>query len=193
MNINEQKLLGNWREGWALDLHTLSSIPYGFGVFDTKRTEVGEALYQLKYHSDRNKIQPLAETACKFMQTRLFTPYLHAIIPVPPSNLSRPFQPVIELAREIGRRLNLPVLDDYLLKTRSTEALKGINDPETRRKELQGAFRVKDNSLAGKNILLFDDLFRSGETLTEITKVLYDTGKVKDVYVLTITKTRSKR
>jgi competence protein ComFC len=193
MNINEQELHGNWRAGWALDLHTLSSIPTGDGGFETTRTEVGEALYQLKYHSDRSKIQPLAETACQFMQTRLVMPYLHAIIPVPPSNLSRSFQPVLELAREIGRRLNLPVFDNYLLKTRSTEALKGIDDPETRRKELQGAFRVKYNSLAGRKVLLFDDLFRSGETLTEITDVLYNTGKVQNVYVLTITKTRSKR
>lgn len=193
MNINPQELHGNWRAGWALDLHTLSSIPIGDGEFATTRTEVGEALYQLKYHSDRNKIHPLAETACQFMQTRLVTPYLHAIIPVPPSNLSRLFQPVLELAREIGRRLNLPVFDNYLLKTRSTEPLKGIDDPETRRKELQGAFRVKDNSLAGRKVLLFDDLFRSGETLTEITDVLYNSGKVQNVYVLTITKTRSKR
>ena len=193
MKINEQELHGNWKEGWALDLHTLSSIPTGDGKFETTRTEVGEALYQLKYHSDRSKIQPLAETACQFMQTRLVTPDLHAIIPVPPSNLSRSFQPVLELAREIGRRLNLPVFNNYLLKTRSTEALKGIDDPETRRRELQGAFQVKDNSLAGRNILLFDDLFRSGETLTEITDVLYNTGRVQNVYVLTITKTRSKR
>ncbi|WP_337738617.1 ComF family protein [Agrobacterium vitis] len=44
---------------------------------------------------------------------------------------------------------------------------------------------------AGKNILLFDDVFRSGTTLNEITKVLLEQGQASSVRVLTITKTRS--
>lgn len=49
-NINPQKIDGNWRAGWALDVHTLSSRPLlGINNFDTKRTELGEWVYQLKY------------------------------------------------------------------------------------------------------------------------------------------------
>lgn len=44
-----------------------------------------------------------------------------------------------------------------------------------------------------KKVLIFDDLFRSGSTLKEITKTLYNTGKVQNVYIVTLTKTRSKR
>jgi predicted amidophosphoribosyltransferase len=42
-------------------------------------------------------------------------------------------------------------------------------------------------------VLLFDDLYRSGETLKEITRVLMEEGQVSKVFVLTITKTRRKR
>jgi predicted amidophosphoribosyltransferase len=193
MKINEQRLRGNWKAGWALDLHTISSKLRPNGAFDTVYTEVGEAMNQLKYHSDTSKIVPLADVASKFMQTRLVTPYLEAIIPVPPSDATRSLQPVLVLAREIGKRLKIPVFDGLLIKTRSTAALKDIEDPKARKKELQGVFKLKDKSLSGKKVLLFDDLYRSGATLTEITDVLYNTGKVQNVYVLTITKTRSKK
>ena len=45
----------------------------------------------------------------------------------------------------------------------------------------------------GKDVLLFDDLYRSGTTLKEITHMLYEQGKVKSVYIVTMTKTRVNR
>ena len=50
-----------------------------------------------------------------------------------------------------------------------------------------------NNSLYGKNILLFDDLYRSGETLKAVCNIVANQGGANNVYVLTITKTRSKR
>ncbi len=108
MNIKLESIHGNWRAGWTLDLHTVSSKPRPDGGFDTVRTELGELLYQLKYWHDRSKIRPIAEIAAKFVKGRLVYPYLAAIIPIPPSDTDRPFQPVIEIAAEMGRILNLP-------------------------------------------------------------------------------------
>jgi len=193
IQINPQRLTGNWKDGWALDLHTISSQLLPDGTFNTTRTEIGELLYQLKYRFDRNTIEPIAETASAFLKTKEFFPYLEAIIPVPPSNLNRPFQPVQELAIKIGEKVNLNVALDYLIKTKETKPLKEIEDTESRKYQLKGAFKIKDDRFAGKFILLFDDLFRSGETLMEITSVLLQEGKVKEVYVLCITKTRTKR
>jgi len=48
-------------------------------------------------------------------------------------------------------------------------------------------------NLSNKNILLLDDLYRSGATLRVATELLYNNCNVKDVYVLTMTKTRSNR
>ncbi len=42
MNINPRKIYGNWRKGWALDIHTVSSQPLPSGGYDTERTEFGE-------------------------------------------------------------------------------------------------------------------------------------------------------
>jgi competence protein ComFC len=191
--IKEIRLEGNWRYGWALDLHTLSSIPRSGGGFDTDRTPVGDLLYHLKYYLDRSKSEPLAEIVAGFLRSRLVFPFLAAIIPVPPSNTSRPFQPVQELAIQIGQKTGLPCPLDYLIKVNPTEPLKGIEDPAKRKEQLKDAFGVQGTALAGKYVVVFDDIYRSGETLRAITDVLHNQGRISRVYVLTVTKTRAKR
>ena len=167
MQINEQKLTGNWRAGWALDLHTVwselltvvtkddpESRIYISRDFLTKYTEIGELLYLLKYRSDRSKIEPIAETAANFLKARLVFPYLKAIIFALPSKLNRPFQPVQELAIKIGQKVNLPVPLDYLIKVKETNILKGVEDTQSRKEQLEGVFKVRDNRFAGKYVLL---------------------------------------
>jgi len=193
MEINPQMLRGNWAAGWALDVHTVRSTPLADDTFDTERTEIGEALYLLKYRYDRRQVEPIAQTAADFLEKQSFFPGLVAIIPVPPSEQDRPFQPVWELAFAIAKKLDLSVSLGYLMKVKHTETLKDAEDRQGRKEELRGAFRVKDNRFAGKCVLLFDDLFRSGETLNEIAYVLLTQGKVSGIFVLTITKTRTKR
>src|SRR3989344_6685611 len=190
---NIQNLKGKWKVGWALDLHTISSTPIDDTHFDTVYTEVGELLNHLKYHQKKENIQLLTDIVVDFLKTRLVTPYLSAIIPIPPSDMTRTFQPVYEIAKVVGEKLKLKVDYDYLLKIRSTSQLKSIDDPEERRKILADVFQVKDQRYAGKKVLLFDDLYRSGEPMNVATHIITDSGHVNNVYVLAITKTRSKK
>jgi competence protein ComFC len=190
IRINVQSLAGPWRGGWALDLHTLATPPPATGY---QRTELGKLLFQLKYRQDRSKIEPLAEIAVAFLKTRWVFSSLAGIIPVPPSKLARAFQPVQDLAVCIAEKINLPCRLDYLKKTKATVPLKNLEDAASRKQQLAGAFVVKDQSLAGKRVLVFDDLYRSGETLKAITETLYTQGKLERVYVLAVTKTRKKR
>lgn len=122
----------------------------------------------------------------------LVLPYLAAVIPVPPSDLTRGFQPVTEIAKEMGQMLNLCVDTDYLQKVKQTDLLKNLQDVERRREELRGAFEVQSPVLRRKVVLLVDDLYRSGETLKEVTDILYRQGGVSHVLVLTLTRTRRK-
>jgi competence protein ComFC len=198
MDINPQKLIGNWREGYALHFHTLSSIPIkdedGEIIgWDTKRPPLAEELYRLKYWHEEERAMNIAEVAAKFLSNNAKSWGLHAIIPIPPSDLSREFQPVYTLADQIGALLGIAVNYDVLEKTKSTSELKSIDNPTERQEILQDAFRATFAGLQNKNILLFDDLFRSGETLKAATNVLTSQAKAQNVYVLTITKTRSKK
>lgn len=190
------KIEGNWEAGYALDVHTVSSqfLGYdelGMAMFATERSQIGDLLYHLKYRCDKSVIPEIVRLVTESSSFR--TEEIDVIIPVPPSHTNRPFQPVVEIARAIAAKLNLPVLEDAVKKVKDTPELKNVEDFEQRKKLLEGAFEVSQvGVLSGKTVLLFDDLYRSGATLSALTSVLYDHGKAESVKVLTLTKTRSK-
>ncbi|MBD3807765.1 MAG: hypothetical protein IE880_03505 [Epsilonproteobacteria bacterium] len=76
----------------------------------------------------------------------------------------------------------------------SSAELKSVTDPSKRVELLKKSMRInKKHDINNQNVLLLDDLYRSGSTLQVATELLYNNCNVKDVYVLTMTKTRSNR
>jgi competence protein ComFC len=193
-SINLQQITGNWRSGFALDLHTTSSVylgvdEYGHDRFDTTYSELGALLNRLKYKSDQTAAPEIISTASNFLRRERAK--FDLIIPVPPST-ARTVQPVILMANGIGAAVGLPVIP-CVTTTRSTAQLKSISDPEKRKEALAGLHAVDIKHTNGKNVLLFDDLFRSGSTMNAITDVLLQQGRAANVYAFTITRTRSNR
>lgn len=79
-----------------------------------------------------------------------------------------------------------------VVKEKPTPELKNIKDHVERERVLRDAFGLAGKvNLNNKNVLLIDDLYRSGATLKAITAILHGIGNVKNVFVLTLTKTRS--
>jgi competence protein ComFC len=197
MEMNPTPILGNWAHGWALDRHTLSSTAGDAGTvhpeFITERSELGEALYRLKYRDDRSQVDPIAAAVATFVGSRPELADIQAVLPVPPSDTRRSFQPVEALAVRIGALLRLPAPGDYLLKTKHTAPLKNLEDKRRRRVELEGAFGVVDQRFAGMHILLVDDLYRSGETLKAVTAALLFDGRAGNVSVVALTAARRKK
>ncbi len=189
------KLEGNWVAGFAFDLHTLNSEylgqdEYGHDRYNNTRSEMGELVYQLKYQHDSsvvNKIVDLLQEINGFNK-------MDVVIPIPPSNKNRVNQPVYSIATEFGKRFGITVYLDFLEKSKGSQELKGITEPDERQKALKNSMNIaKNHDLFGKSILLIDDLYRSGSTLKVATELLYSEAGAKNVYVLTMTKTRSNR
>ncbi|MBQ8468492.1 MAG: ComF family protein [Clostridia bacterium] len=59
---------------------------------------------------------------------------------------------------------------------------------EERLTNLQGAFKLRDKDIKGKNILIVDDVFTTGSTLDACSKAIRK-GKPNKIYCLTIGKT----
>lgn len=180
---------GPWTEGYALHIHMLRSSfvgydEYGHARFDNVRSPVGELLYQLKYHRDQTAVDQLAEAAEGFL--RSWKPPIDAIIPVPPS-LTRPNQPVIAVATALARRLQIPLCMSCLSKIKQTPQLKDIVEYDKRTEALRDAFTVATDQTTGKSLLLFDDLYGSGATVSHIAEVLKTQGGATAVYLLTLT------
>jgi len=185
------KLPGPWSEGFVLERqHTLSSTLIGHDSngnpqFDTKRSEL---VYRLKNRSDRKALAPIAEAAVEFIMG--WAPKVDAIVAVPPSR-KRAYQPVVEIAKAIGRLLSVPVDLAAIVKAKDTPELKNVFDFKERTTALQGVFKVNEKAVRGKRILLVDDLYRSGATASIVAKALIASGATT-VYMLAMTKTRTR-
>ena len=194
VKVNPQKIVGNWKKGVALDVHTVSSTykglnEFGHDSFENTYSEMGELLHRLKYKHDQSVVSEIVAAVVEFLKK--YPKAVEVIVPVPPSE-KRAKQPVMILAEGISQSTGLPLVD-CVRPTRETTGLKGVTDPSKRRELVDGLYAVDGKKTVGKNILLFDDLFRSGTTLNAITDLLMTDGKASSVRVLTLTRTRSNR
>ncbi|MFC2155285.1 ComF family protein [Acidobacteriota bacterium] len=107
------------------------------------------------------------------------------LIPVPADRKrKREFCPVQEIAKILSRILHIGILTGNLVKTGTTEPQAGLSRSK-RLRNLDGAFSLKKPALiAGKKILLIDDVYTTGTTIKKCTDLLV---KAKaDVVALTL-------
>ena len=186
------ELEGPWRRGLAFDVHTVDSVylgvdEHGHDRFQNTRSEMGELVYRLKYQGERDAAEKIVELLRRIRGIENYD----FLIPVP-SSKARASQPVDVIAERLGKQRGVPVLTGFLRKGPGGE-LKGIEDPDERASALSAISIASDVNVTGKRVMLVDDLYRSGATLSACTKVLYEQAKASDVVVLTMTKTRTKR
>lgn len=189
------EITGNWQKGIAFDKHTLSSEYLGVDQFghdrwESTRSEMGELVYQLKYQSKSDVIPKIVELLDRIKGIE----EMDLIVPIPPTDSARQFQPVSLIAEALGKHRKVKVLPDLLVKTPGGAQLKNVNDPDERQKLLRASMKLSNvHNVAGMKILLVDDLYRSGSTLSIATELLLGEGKASSVSVLTMTKTRTNR
>ena len=113
------------------------------------------------------------------------------VIPVPlhPSRLrEREFNQSLLLADQVAKHLGRPLSFTNLVRTAPSEPQSTLSRKE-RMKNLRRAFAVRrPESIAGKRILLIDDVFTTGTTVNECAKVLRKSG-ADAVLVLTLART----
>jgi predicted amidophosphoribosyltransferase len=192
MITNLQKIKGNWDLGYSLDKHVISSVyigdnEYGKPQFDTKRSEMGEALYQLKYKFDNTKSLPIAQQMVNSLSP-LFKPSF--IIPMPASK-ARQIQPVTEITKHISVLMNIPYIENILVKKASEIQLKDIDNKEDKIQTLLGIFSFNDKLAGGLyDVLVIDDLYDTGATLEAATTTLRNYEKIRHIFVATVTRRR---
>ena len=93
----------------------------------------------------------------------------------------RGYDQVELIARSAGAELGTPAVA-VLKKTRHTKPQSRLADPARRKANIMGAFTVADPSqIAGKRVLLLDDIITTGSTVSECARVLLTFG-AKDVH-----------
>lgn len=188
MQVTPRTIQGEWDAGIVLDKHTISSSyvgddENGHPQFDTLRTEIGEAAFQLKYRADWNKVSPLAAEIVRTGIPAIGA--VNVIVPMPASH-ARARQPVTEIAREVARLTGLPI-DETLLAKAATPQLKNLGTREEKDAVLADAFRVDAAPGAPLDVLLVDDLFHTGASMTAACRALRSLPRVRRIGVVALT------
>jgi len=191
MDVTVKRITGPWDDGYALDKHMLKSEVIGHNehgrpIFDSTRTEAGEAVFQLKYRSDHTQALALAQALNQHILPRLDSPRL--IIPMPASN-TRTHQPVSLVADELGRISDMPVFHKILQKAPNGHSLKNLNTRDEKMDALRGTMTIHDEiSNQGRwNAIIVDDLFHSGASMETATATLRTYNKINKVFVVAMT------
>lgn len=192
VEIHPILLTGNWDIGYALDQHVTNSVylgddPYGNPHFDTTYSEIGELLSKFKYSHVYGNLNEIVSTIVRFLSQHPEMSDFETIIPVPPTKV-RMYQPTIEIGEALAKALNKYFVGDVLEKDPSVES-KGLSAEDKYR--LSGTITQKKRSKRKHSVLLLDDLYKTGATLSECVSVLRKDPQIDKIYVLTVTKTKN--
>ena len=171
------------------------SFDKAFSLWPYNNT-VKTSLSNFKYKGRREFAEYYADKLYEHFHTALPKLNISAVAPVPihPERLKNRGYNQAELIAEIlAKKLDLPIVTDYLIRSKNTLAQKNL-DPVSRRKNLREAFRINHNSkfyeIQLKNILLIDDIYTTGSTADACSAVLKEAGTEK-VYVLCVASVRA--
>lgn len=113
--------------------------------------------------------------------------YYDYIVPIPMyrgKRLIRGFNQAELISGEFAKMTGIKHMPNILIRTRDSHALKGL-DPDKRRNVIQGAFAINEdsrsskngsNNIIGKRFLLIDDIYTTGATVDEASRILREGG-----------------
>lgn len=136
------------------------------------------ALRAVKFHDS-----PYMAKALSFFMSEAIlaqTVFFDAVIPIPLSvqrRRKRGYNQAELLAEPLARRMNVPYVPSFLIRTKNTRQQSRFSDPLLRTANICDAFSVPDEcDLEGLSILLVDDVTTTGNTLHEAAVTLYRKG-----------------
>jgi ComF family protein len=144
-----------------------------------------QALLRLKYLPDRRLADQMVSWLSGIYPSSAWPCQL--LVPVPLSQKRRRhrgYNQVELIAEELAPLLDLPVARRAVVRWRDTPSQVGMG-PQARQHNVQGAFEADAKLVAGRQVLLIDDLFTTGATLSACSQALQRAGAV-GVYALTV-------
>ena len=135
-------------------------------------------ILQLK-HADRTDLAPmLARWISRSARDLLEDADAIAPVPLHRRLLGRRYNQAAEIARPLSRLTGVPYLPDALVRVRATET-QGGKSGSGRRRNVAAAFAVplgRVGQVAGRRILLIDDVMTTGATLEGCARALLAAG-----------------
>lgn len=98
------------------------------------------------------------------------------------------------IARHISKIINIPLIENIIIRKKESKPLSMIKGKELREKAIKNAFKInqkyKFNNNKKINILIIDDVFTTGSTLNEMSLELRKLEFIERIGVLTVASAR---
>lgn len=138
-------------------------------------------IHELKYNGRLASAKYLAEGLCQFLKDNADYKGYNCIAAVPLHPVrkrERGFNQSELLARSLAKNSGLEYINP--IKRKHYTKSQTLLHKDERLKNLSGAFCIrKGQNVTGKNVILVDDVFTTGSTLNEVSKVLLQAGASK--------------
>ena len=136
-----------------------------------------QAIHQLKYRNLRALVTPLAKLLQHYITTNPVPTEVLVPVPLHQKRLrERGYNQSSLLSKGLGKLINLPVVDDCLVRQRSALPHARTATVEDRQSNVTEAFICCDQRLRDKQVLLIDDVATSGATLNACAAALKAAG-----------------
>lgn len=151
---------------------------------------IRQRLIEYKFQDKSYMYKTFAKIILKNKKVCGFLEKYDIMIPVPihkKRRLKRGYNQTELIAKEICKNISLELKTDVLIKQKNIKAQSELNKNE-RKQNIKNAFEIKNiNEIIDKKILLFDDIYTTGSTVNECSKILKKAG-AKQIGVVTIAK-----
>jgi len=153
-----------------------------------------EAIHWFKFRYKVGLKASLGKLMLQGLEDHYSAERFEVIVPVPLHwwrRRQREFNQAYLLAEPLAKAREIPLLEQLIVRRRRTRPQSRIVSHPDRRRNIAGAFAVREpDTLRGKSVLLVDDLYTSGSTVNECARVLKEAG-AKRVCVLTLARAQS--
>lgn len=149
---------------------------------------IRKAIIALKYKYSTEIAEELADACVQKLIANHYS-LLTILVPIPlhwKRLNERGFNQSEEVGKIIAKKMNFQFEPNLLIKNKPTNPQVGLRG-DARRKNLSGVFSVNPNYVLSTSysVLVFDDVFTTGSTLKEATKVLENVG-FENIWRMTI-------
>jgi ComF family protein len=148
-----------------------------------------EAIHQLKYKGRTALAKPLGTLMAAYWRQHPMPADVVVPVPLHAARLrERGYNQAALLARELARQTELAIDEQTLIRKRATAPQVEL-DARQRKENVHDAFCCSGNTLAGKQVLLIDDVCTTGATLEACAIALCE-GGARGVQALTLARAR---
>src|SRR3989339_1851443 len=164
-----------------------STFVHSIGLYEGS---LKKAIREIKYNKRTRLVKPLGEIMARYILANIGSKALDFLVPVPLhyNRLhERGFNQSELLSHQISNMIGVPTVIGLLHRIKDTKPQFDLPKKD-RFKNVKGAFIINaPQFVINKKIALIDDIYTTGSTISECTKVLRDAG-TEEIHVFTLSR-----